>query len=73
MATTSMVTPNMTLKELIKFMDVAVASKYDNDLSNFTHVITNDVHSTLESFKTNIQNTLPRQIRSVVQQVQGEA
>jgi hypothetical protein len=63
----------MTLKELVKFMDVAVASKYDNDLSNFTHVITNDVHSTLESFKTNIQNTLPRQIRSVVQQVQGEA
>jgi 5,10-methenyltetrahydromethanopterin hydrogenase len=73
MATTSTVTPNMTLKELVKFMDVAVASKYDNDLSNFTHVITNDVHSTLESFKTNIQNTLPRQIRSVVQQVQGEA
>jgi hypothetical protein len=73
MATSSMVTPNMTPEELVKFMDVVVASKYGNNLSNFTCVITNDVRSMLESFKTNLQNTLPRQIRSVVQQVQGEA
>jgi hypothetical protein len=72
-ATTSTVTPNMTPEELVKFMDVAVASKYGNDLSNLTRVITDDVHSTLESFKTDLQNTLLRQIRSVVQQVQGEA
>jgi hypothetical protein len=31
------------------------------------------VYSTLENFKTDLQNALPRQIRSVVQQVQGEA
>jgi hypothetical protein len=37
------------------------------------HVITDDVRTTLESFKTDLQNALPRQIRSVVQQVQGEA
>jgi hypothetical protein len=73
MATTSTVTPNITPKELVKFMDVAVASKYGNDLSNFTRVITDDMHSTLENFKTDLQNTLPRQIRSVVQHVQGEA
>jgi hypothetical protein len=72
-ATTSTVTPHMTPKELLKFMDVAVASKYGNDLSNFTCVITDDVRSTLECFKTDLQNTLPRQIRLVVQQVQGEA
>jgi hypothetical protein len=66
MATTSMVTPNMTPEELVKFMDIAVASKYSNDLSNLTRAITNDVCSTLESFKTDLQNTLPRQIRSVV-------
>jgi hypothetical protein len=71
-ATASTVTPNMTLKELVKFMDIAVASKYGNDLSNLTCVITDDVCSTLESFKTNLQNTLPSQIRSVVQQLQGE-
>jgi hypothetical protein len=72
MVTASTVTPNMTPKELVKFMDVAVASKYGNDLSNLTHVITDDVCNTLERFKTDLQNTLPRQIRSVMQQVQGE-
>jgi hypothetical protein len=66
MATTSTVTPHMTHEELVKFMDVAVASKYGNGLSNLTRVITDDVRSTLESFKTDLQNTLPRQIRSVV-------
>jgi hypothetical protein len=60
-ATTSMVTPKMTPEELVKFMDVAVASKYSNNLSNFTRVIIDDVRSTLESFKTDLQNTLPRQ------------
>jgi hypothetical protein len=69
----STVTPNMTPKELVKFMDIVVASKYDNDLSNLTRVVTNDVHSTLESFKTDLQIALPSQIRSVVQHVQGEA
>jgi hypothetical protein len=72
-AMTSTVTPNMTPKEIVKFMDVVVASKYGYNLSNFTHVITDDVRNTLESFKTDLQNTLPRQIRSAVQQVQGEA
>jgi hypothetical protein len=63
-----MMTPNMIPEELVKFMDIAVASKYSNDLSNFTR----DVRSLLESLKTDLQNTLPRQIRLVVQQVQGE-
>jgi hypothetical protein len=71
--TTSMVTPNLTPEELVKFMDVAVASKYGNDLTNFTCTITEEVCSTLDTFKTDLQNTLPRQIRSVVQQVQSES
>jgi hypothetical protein len=54
-------------------MDVAVASKYMNDLTNFTHTITEEVHSTLDTFKTDLQKMLPQQIRSVVQQVQGES
>jgi hypothetical protein len=70
---TSMVTPNLTPEELVKFMDVAVASKYGNDLINFTRTITEEVHGTLDTFKTDLQNMLPRQIRSVVQQVQGES
>jgi hypothetical protein len=38
--TTSMVTPNLTPEELVKFMNVAVVSKYGNDLTNFTRTIT---------------------------------
>jgi hypothetical protein len=71
--TTSMVTRNLTPEEFVKFMDVAVFSKYGNDLMNFTHTIIEEVHSTLDTFKTDLQNTLPQQIRSVVQQVQGES
>jgi hypothetical protein len=63
----SMVTPNLTPKELVEFMDVVVASKYRNDLLNFTHSITEEVRSTIDKFKTDLQNMLPRQIRSVMQ------
>jgi hypothetical protein len=63
---TSTVTPNLTPKELVKFMDVVVPIKYGNNLTNFTHTITEEVRSTLDTFKTDLQNTLPWQIRSVV-------
>jgi hypothetical protein len=56
---TSMVTPNLTPEELVKIMDVAVASNYGNDLTNFTRTITEEVCSTLYTFKTDLQNTLP--------------
>jgi uncharacterized alkaline shock family protein YloU len=59
---TSLVTPNLTPEELVKFMDVYVASKYGNDLMNFTRTITEEVRSTLDTFKTDLQITLPRQI-----------
>jgi hypothetical protein len=64
---TPMVTPILTPEELVKFMDVAVASKYGNDLTNFTRTITEVVRSILDTFKSDLQNMLPRQIRSVVQ------
>jgi hypothetical protein len=55
---TSMITLNLTPEELVKFTDVAVASKYGNDLTNFTRTITEEVRSTLDTFKTDLQNTL---------------
>jgi hypothetical protein len=61
-AAASTVTPNMTPEEFVKFVDVAVASKYGNDLSNMMCVITVDVHSMLESFEIDLQNALPSQI-----------
>jgi hypothetical protein len=70
---TPMVTPNLTPKELVKSMNVAVASKYRNDLTNFTRTITEEVCSTLDTFKIDRQKMLPQQIRSVVQLVHGES
>jgi hypothetical protein len=70
---TPMLTSNLTPKELVKFIDVAVASKYENDLTNITCTITEEIRSTLNTFKTDLQNALPRQIRTVVQQVRGES
>jgi hypothetical protein len=54
-------------------MDVAVTSKYDYDLTIFARAIAEEVRSTLDTFKTDLQNTSPQQIRSVAQQVQGES
>jgi hypothetical protein len=64
---TPTVIPNLTPEELVKFMDVAVTSKYGNNLINFTRTITEEVCSTLDTFKTDLQNMLPWQIRSIVQ------
>jgi hypothetical protein len=71
--TAPMVTSNLTPEELVKLVDVSVASKYGADLTQFTRIIADDMRNTLESFKTDLHNTLPRQVRSVVQQIQGDA
>jgi hypothetical protein len=73
MTMTPTITSNLTLEELVKLIDVLVASKYSADLTQFTCIIAYDMRNTLESFKTDLHNTLPRQVRSVVQQIQGEA
>jgi hypothetical protein len=57
---THTVIPNLTPEELVKFIGVAVASKYGNDLTNFTRTIIEEVRSTLDTFKTDLQNTLPQ-------------
>jgi hypothetical protein len=68
-----MITSNLTPEELVKLVDVSVASKYGVDLTQLMHIIADDMRNTLGSFKTDLHNTLPRQVRSVVQQIQGEA
>jgi hypothetical protein len=69
MTTAPMVTSNLTPEELVKLIDVPVASKYSTDLTQFTHIIADDMRKTLESFKIDLHNTLPRQVRSIVQQI----
>jgi hypothetical protein len=52
--TTSTVTPNLTPKELVKFRDIAVPSKYGNDLMKFTRTITEEVCSTIDTSKPDL-------------------
>jgi hypothetical protein len=56
------ISPNLTPEDTVKFMDVAVASKYGNVLTNFTRTITEEVCSTIDTFKTDLQNILPHKL-----------
>jgi hypothetical protein len=59
-------------EDLVQLLDVSVAGKYDADLTLFTRVVTEDMHSMLDSFKQDLNSSLPRQVRALVQQIQGE-
>lgn len=72
MSATKVNLPSITPKELDQFVDVLVATKYMADLSQLTRVLGEDVRSTLDAFKQDLNNSLPRQIRSVAQEVYNE-
>jgi hypothetical protein len=52
-------------------VDVSIASKYGIDLAQLTRVLAEDIHHTLDSFRHDLDDNLPRQIRSVVKEVVG--
>jgi hypothetical protein len=60
-------------EDLIQLVDVSVASKYGADLTQLTWVITKDMRDTLDMFKQDLHNALPRQVRAIVQQIGREA
>jgi hypothetical protein len=49
-----------------------VSSKYGADLTQFTYVITEGMSSTLDTFKQDLHGSLHRQVRALVQQINGE-
>jgi hypothetical protein len=58
-------------EELAHLVDVSVASKYDTDLAHLTRVLAKDVHFNLNSFKHDLDDNLPKQIKSVVKELVG--
>jgi hypothetical protein len=72
-ASTPKVDSSLSPEDLAQLVDVSVASKYGIDITHFTCVIIENMHSTLKTFETDLNNNLLRQVRSVVQQIQGEA
>jgi hypothetical protein len=67
--TAPILTSDLTPEELVKLVDVSVGSKYSADLTQLMCIIIVDMCNTLESFKADLHNTLPSQVRSVVQQI----
>jgi hypothetical protein len=49
-------------EDLIQLVDVSVASKYGADLTQFTRVVAEDMRNTLDSFKQDMNSSLPRQV-----------
>jgi hypothetical protein len=59
-ATNAKVNTPLTPEDLVHTVDVSVASKYGDDLTQFTRVVAEDMHNTIAVFKTDTNNILPR-------------
>jgi hypothetical protein len=58
--------------DLINMVDLSVASKYGANLTQFTRVVAEDMCTTLEAFRTDLNSSLPRPVRAIVQQISRE-
>jgi hypothetical protein len=50
-------------------VDVSVASKYGSDLTWFMRVMLEDMRSMFDVLKQDLSNSLPEQVRALVQQI----
>jgi hypothetical protein len=57
----------LSLEDLVQLVDVSAASKYGAELTQFTRVVAEDMRTTLDSFKQDMNSSLPRQVRVLVQ------
>jgi hypothetical protein len=62
---------SLTPEDLVHLVDVSVASKYGADMAQLTRVLAEDVRHILDSFKQDLEDGLPRQIRTVGKEVLG--
>jgi hypothetical protein len=54
-------------EDLVQLVDVSLVSKYDADLTQFTWVVDEDMRNSLDAFKQDMNNSLPRQVRALWQ------
>jgi hypothetical protein len=74
MATSSTkVNSHLNQEYLGHMVDVSVASKYGADLTQFTQVMAKDMRNTFDTLKQDLNASLPRQVRALVQQIKSEA
>lgn len=70
------VSSSLTCEEPARMIDTSIASKYGVDVMEITCMISeglrNSFHAFSSEFKQDITNNMPRQIRSIVQQIKEE-
>jgi hypothetical protein len=71
--TNTKVNADLSPGDLVHMVDVSVASKYGADLTQFTWVIMEDMRSTFDALKQDLNSSLSRQVRALVQQINGES
>jgi uncharacterized protein YjaG (DUF416 family) len=59
-ATSTKVNAQLSPEDLVHMVDVSMASKYGADLTQFIRVVAEDMRNTLDAFKTDLNNNLPR-------------
>jgi hypothetical protein len=69
----SKVKAQLSPEDLVYMVVVSVANKYGADLMQFTPVVAEDMCSTLDAFKQDLNSNLPRQVRTLIQQSSGES
>jgi hypothetical protein len=62
---------SLTPEELVHLVDVSVTSKYGANLAPLSRILAEDMRSTLNSFRYDLDNNLPKQIHLVVKEVMG--
>lgn len=67
------VNSHLSLEDLVHMVDVSVANKYEAGLTQFTCVAAENMRHTLDTFKQDLNSNLPRKVRALVQQINGEA
>jgi hypothetical protein len=72
-APSTTVNSHLSPEDLMQMVDVSVASKYGADLTQFTWVMAEDMRSTFNMLKQDLSNYLSKQVRALVQQINGEA
>jgi hypothetical protein len=60
-------------EDLAHMVDASVASKYGDDLTQLARVMAEDLRSTFDVLKQDLSSSLPRHVRAIVQQINGEA
>jgi hypothetical protein len=71
-ASSMMVVTPLSPEDLVHMVDVSIVSKYRVDLTQFMLEVAEDMRNTLDAFKHDLESSLPRQVWTLVQQINGE-